>query len=366
MPFFLPIAERRAFQRKGKPLDCKKKQTAPMPKAAKRDRQSRSFVRKTRHKVQGAQSMQSTGTPTPSKRLNPSLKSRPFVRALLALTSATFLVACEDGQGGNIFQKKPSASADGTVQQQTSTKIVERDIEAPDVFQVTSNGLWDGRPSLGGVWVAHSDVTDPERVIIRNSNNGKFVIGALFKRERSSPGPDIQVSSDAAQALGLLAGSPAELNVTALRREEVPVESPPLQVETIAPAEIIEAAPLDPIADAAATLDALAPAVSSTPIAKPVAPPKTTAPKAIAAQPAASTLSKPFIQIGIFSVKDNADRTVKMLGAQGLVATVKNGETSGKAFWRVVVGPASNADERKDLLAKVKSSGFTDAYFVTH
>ena len=43
--------------------------------------------------------------------------------------------------------------------------LVERDVEAPGVFQVTEAGLWDGRPSLGGVWVAHPDVTEPERVI---------------------------------------------------------------------------------------------------------------------------------------------------------------------------------------------------------
>ena len=306
--------------------------------------------------------MQPTGIQTPTYRLNRGPKSRSLLRALLVVTSTTFLVACEDGQGGNLFQKKPSGAAEGAVTPQTSTKIVERDVEAPDVFQVTSNGLWDGRPSLGGVWVAHTEVTDPERVIIRNSKNGKFVIGALFKRERSSPGPDIQVSSDAAEALGLLAGSPAELNVTALRREEVAEPAPmPAQVDTIAPAESIEAAPLDPIADAAATLDAIAPAAATAPKVKPVAPPKTPAPK-----PASASLSKPFIQIGIFSVKGNADRTVKMLGSQGLVATVKKGETSGKAFWRVVVGPAGNSTERKTLLGKVKSAGFTDAYFVTH
>lgn len=308
--------------------------------------------------------MQSTGTQTPNHRLKHSVKthkSRPIVRALLALTSATFLVACEEGQGGSLFQKKPSTAANGPVTPQTSTKIVERDVEAPDVFQVTANGLWDGRPSLGGVWVAHTDVTDPERVIIRNAKNGKFVIGALFKRERSSPGPEIQVSSDAAEALGLLAGSPVELNVTALRREEVAAEPAPAQIDAIEAPEAIEAAPLDPIADAAATLDAIAPAAPSALAAKPVAPPKTTAPK-----PASSSLEKPFIQIGIFSVKDNADRTVKMLGSQGLVATVKKGETSGKAFWRVVVGPAATATERKGLLAKVTAAGFTDAYYVTH
>ena len=88
-------------------------------------------------------------------------------------------------------------------------------------FQSPKHGLWDGRPSLGGVWVAHPDVTDPERVIIRNQANGKFVIGALFRRERDNPGPRLQVSSDAAAALEMLAGAPSTLNVTALRREEV-------------------------------------------------------------------------------------------------------------------------------------------------
>jgi hypothetical protein len=33
--------------------------------------------------------------------------------------------------------------------------LAERDVEAPEVFDVTDAGLWDGRPSLGGVWVAH-------------------------------------------------------------------------------------------------------------------------------------------------------------------------------------------------------------------
>lgn len=114
------------------------------------------------------------------------------------------------------------AAGDATAfsERPASGRLVERDVEAPEVFQTTDQGLWDGRPSLGGVWVAYPDVVDPERVIIRNDSNGKFVIGALFKRERENPGPKLQVSSDAAAALGMLAGSPTGLNVTALRREE--------------------------------------------------------------------------------------------------------------------------------------------------
>ena len=135
--------------------------------------------------------------------------------AILAVSACT--------EGNQIAFLKPAGSA-GEAQlplSQSTTKLVERDVEAPDVFSETEAGLWDGRPSLGGVWVAHPDVTDPERVIIRNEANGKFVIGALFRRERDIPGPRMQASSDAAAALGMLAGAPVRLNVTALRREEV-------------------------------------------------------------------------------------------------------------------------------------------------
>ncbi|EKE72780.1 SPOR domain-containing protein [Celeribacter baekdonensis] len=274
------------------------------------------------------------------------------LRLALLVSSALALAACQDGQS---FFESLKAPANGPAPASTSTKLVERDVEAPDVFQVTDKGLWDGRPSLGGVWVAHAKVTDPERVIIRNTENGKFVIGALFKREVTSPGPGVQVSSDAADALGMLAGSPAELNITALRREEVAPE--PETVATIAEAEAIAAAPLDdPIADVAATLDAI-----DAPVPAPVATAKPPAPKA-----AATTMDKPYLQIGIFSVEANAERTVQMLASQGLVATVKPGDSNGKSFWRVVVGPASSASERDALLEKVKKAGFTDAYSVTH
>lgn len=299
-------------------------------------------------------------------------------RAALLLSAGLALSACQDGQNFLASLKSPAKSS---AQTSTSTKLVERDVEAPDVFQVSDKGLWDGRPSLGGVWVAHAEVTDPERVLIRNEANGKFVIGALFKREVTAPGPGIQVSSDAADALGMLAGAPADLNVTALRREEVPQEAPET-VDTIAGTETIEATTLDdPIADAAATLDALdapdtAPAsamapktagttstASSTPAAMSAPKP---APAPAAAKAPSSGLTKPFLQIGIFSIQDNAKRTVDMLGSQGVVAVIKPGTSNGKDFWRVVVGPAASSSERKSLLEKVKKAGFTDAYPVTH
>ena len=281
------------------------------------------------------------------------------VKLPLILASALALAACDEN-GQFAFPTFDQAAADetGTAPAQ-SVQLVERDVEAPDAFQVTEAGLWDGRPSLGGVWVAHPDVTEPERVIIRNQTNGAFVIGALFRRERDNPGPALQVSSDAAQALEMLAGAPTDLQVTALRREEV-AETPQAQPtpDFEPPADIsatpIASAPLDapdPIAGAAAAIDA---AEAATPAPRP------------ALTPAASSLAKPFIQIGIFSVEANANGTADRMRATGIVPTVLEQTSQGRTFWRVIVGPASSEAERAELLRQVKAQGFEDAYFVTN
>jgi hypothetical protein len=120
-----------------------------------------------------------------------------------------------------------------------------REVEAPEVFQVTDSGLWDGRPSLGGIWVASPDVTDPERVVIVNPANGKSINGALFRRERENPGPPLQVSSDAAEALGMLAGQPTSLRVTALRKPAEAAPPPAAEETAVAAAAPAETAPAE-------------------------------------------------------------------------------------------------------------------------
>lgn len=262
-----------------------------------------------------------------------------------ALILVLALAGCEDGLQMP-FGQNAGGGAD-TPARSSSTRLVERDVEAPEVFQVTDRGLWDGRPSLGGVWVASPDADDPERVIIRNEENGRFVIGALFRRERENPGPALQVSSDAAAALNMVAGSPANLNVTALRREEVADTEAP--ADAPAPdADIATTTLDDPIAAAAAAID-------EADAAAPAAP-----------APQASNLDRPYIQIGIFSVEANADNTANMMRNAGMVPTVHAQSSSGRDFWRVVVGPAATSAERARLLESVRGLGFTDAYFVSN
>jgi cell division septation protein DedD len=279
-------------------------------------------------------------------------------RLAAALLGVAVLAGCEEGEGLAFLQPQEKAET-ATSSAASSTKLVERDVESPEAFHAAEAGLWDGRPSLGGVWVAHPDAKDPERVIIRNSANGKFVIGALFRREREIPGPRIQASSDAAEALGMLAGAPVELDVTALRREEVKEDPPAEEATELAEAisaDDIEETALDPIAGAAAAIDAPAPEADvAAPAPAPQPKPKKT-----------SSLSKPFIQIGIFSVEANANRTADQMRNAGMVPTVLAQSSNGKDFWRVLVGPAQSKSELSSLLKQVKSTGFSDAYAVSN
>jgi cell division septation protein DedD len=277
-------------------------------------------------------------------------------RLVALLGSALALAGCEDGTGPAFLQGGGTGGA--STAEGASSRTVERDVEAPEVFQVSDMGLWDGRPSLGGVWVAHPEVKDPERVIIRNEDNSKFVIGVVYRPERQTPGPKIQVSSDAAEALDMLAGKPARLNVTALRREAVPEEAPDAPdapTGTLAAAPAVAATTLDdPILAATAALDAAE--------GKPAAAPAPARP----ASAAVGSLEKPFVQIGIFSVEGNANNTAEALRRAGMVPTIKPGKMNGKDFWRVIVGPAGSSAERAALLKKIKDLGFNDAYFVTN
>ena len=311
-----------------------------------------------------------------------TLKSQVNLRLCVLAFGAFALTACDEN--GEFQLPSFGSTEDGpTMLDAPAVSLIERDVEAPDVFSLQEAGLWDGRPSLGGVWVAHPEVVDPERVIIRNTANGSSVIGALFRRERENPGPALQISSDAAEELGVLAGSPTQLSVIALRREEAPAEAPTLATAALdAPADV-SATPLDePESVAVATLDDI---IASAPEAAPEAETSTdsltgAAAIAIAAAEAAanaetatvpapastSSLEKPFIQIGIFSVEANANRTNDLLRNDGLLGTVLAQSSNGRPFWGVIVGPAPSEADRAEVLRKVKALGFTDAYFVTN
>lgn len=374
-------------------------------------------IRKT-NQVPDQPDLRATG----ARYMHNTIPSSRWLSSTAALVLLLGLPACEQLEAMDIqnpfegFFDSADNGAEAALPVAASGDVETRDVEAPDVFQKTEAGLWDGRPSLGGVWVAHPDVVDPERVIIRNEDNGRFIVGALFRRERENPGPALQVSSDAAEELGMVAGTPANLDVVALRREEVAATPPPATTDFDAVGDVapstdlsgpadVTATPLDPIAGAAAAVSAAESAAGAAadtavaavaPPAPPVIettdtaadvtstlpplnaltsePPVPAAPIAaaeptvapIAAPLVTSSLEKPFIQIGIFSVESNAENTAGTLRGDGMSARVLKQESQGTTFWRVLVGPAPNAQDRTAVLAKVQALGFNDAYFVTN
>nr|WP_245220484.1 MULTISPECIES: SPOR domain-containing protein [unclassified Ruegeria] len=113
------------------------------------------------------------------------------------------------------------------------------------------------------------------------------------------------------------------------------------------PAEITET-PLDPIEGAASAIDATE-----------------AVPAAAAATGAASSLSKPFVQIGTFSVEANANTAAEKVRRNGMSTVVRELKTENKTVWRVLVGPAATRAERKAIQKDVKDLGFKDAFTVS-
>ena len=155
-----------------------------------------------------------------------------FVTPRVLMFSATLAVALSACEEGQFLAPAPGEGEENIVVPVARVEIQE--VERGDIFGTTELALWDGRPSLGGIWVAHPDVADPERVRIENTTNGQTIEGALFRRERANPGPRIQLSSDAAVALAILAGQPTELTIVVLRQEEVVIEPAPVPVDDAA------------------------------------------------------------------------------------------------------------------------------------
>ena len=68
--------------------------------------------------------------------------ARAAIRHIAVLTAAALLLAaCEPGTGA--LAGKPAGEAATAPKAQKSTRLVDRDVEAPEIFQVTDDALWD-------------------------------------------------------------------------------------------------------------------------------------------------------------------------------------------------------------------------------
>ena len=214
----------------------------------------------------------------------------------------------------------------GTLSKPLGIEFKENDVEAPEIFNAEGLAYWDGQSSLGGVWITHPNVDQATRVLIKDKYGGKSVIGAIFNRSGDDNEKRMLLSSEAAASLGVEANENRIITVTALR--------------------------------ALKTVKAI----------KNKSDVKNTETKVVSEQNSGSeniVLSKPYIQVGIFSIEQNARNTAEVMNQLNIQPTVKEQTSRNKTFWRVIVGPAVDMNERSTLLQKVKAVGFGDAYAVS-
>ena len=191
--------------------------------------------------------------------------------------------------------------------------------EKPEILDISASVIWDGDQTLGGNWISHPDVASPERVLIKNISNGKSIVGAVFQQTKKTKIGYALISSDAAKALDIAQNEKTKVQIVAVR---APESSDPPRV--ISEPNKANSAPLEIIA------------------------------------------SKPFIQVGIFGVQNNAKKAKGQMLNLNLPVNILDFQIKEKPYWRVVVGPASTSDSRKNMLKAIKSAGFTDAYYVSN
>ena len=214
----------------------------------------------------------------------------------------------------------------GTLSKPLGIEFKENDVEAPEIFNAEGLAYWDGQSSLGGVWITHPKVDQATRVLIKDKYGGKSVIGAIFNRSGEDNEKRMLLSSEAAAYLGVDANENRIITVTALRAlktvKSIKNKSDAKNAET----------------------------------------------KVVSVQNSGSeniALTKPYIQVGIFSIEQNARNTAEVMNQLNIQPTVKEQTSRNKTFWRVIVGPAVDMNERSTLLQKVKAVGFGDAYAVS-
>ena len=231
-----------------------------------------------------------------------NLKS--FVKIVFLITLASTIISCSS------FNNKVRSS---------NNKAEINFHEKPEILDIATSVVWDGKQTLGGNWVSHPDINSPEKVLIKNTSNGKSVVGAIFQQTRNLNKGLAAISSDAAKTLSIAKNDETKLQIVAIKVIENFKEN---------------------------TND------TSKSVEK-----KSTS---------SSQLTKPFIQVGIFGVEKNAIKTEEQMSKLDLPVNTFAFKIKGKTYWRVVTGPAITFENRGNMLKTIKSAGFTDAYFVSN
>ena len=181
---------------------------------------------------------------------------KSFVKVIFLITFATTVISCGS------FNNKARTS---------NNKAEINFHEKPKILDISATVIWDGSQTLGGNWVSHPNIKSPERVLIKNTTNGKSVVGAVFQQTKNPNEGLAAISSDAAKALNISKNDDTKLQLVAIKMIE----------------------------NSKDTADGTSRSVEKKPTSN-------------------AKLTKPFIQVGIFGVENNAVKTGNQMSKLGL------------------------------------------------
>ena len=181
---------------------------------------------------------------------------KSFIKVIFLITFATTVISCGS------FNNKARSS---------NNKAEINFHEKPKILDISATVIWDGSQTLGGNWVSHPNIKSPERVLIKNTTNGKSVVGAVFQQTKNLNKGLAAISSDAAKALGVSKHNETKLQIVAIT--------------------VIE--------NSKGTANGTSTSVEKKPTSN-------------------AKLTKPFIQVGIFGVENNAVKTGNQMSKLGL------------------------------------------------
>lgn len=104
-------------------------------------------------------------------------------------------------------------------------RTIDGMVEVPEIFADTAEIEWDGSDTLGGLWIAHSGIDRAQRVRLTNSRTRVTVDAALLPRHGPSAGRSVLVSSDTADALGIVPGIADTIDMVAIEPVDVQLAS---------------------------------------------------------------------------------------------------------------------------------------------
>ena len=181
---------------------------------------------------------------------------KSFGKILFLITLASTVTSC-----GSFSNKVKSAN----------NKAEINFHEKPEILDISASVVWDGKQTLGGNWVSHPDINSPKKVLIKNTSNGKSAVGAIFQQTRNLNKGLAAISSDAAKTLNISKNDETKLQLVAIKMIE----------------------------NSKDTADGTSRSVEKKPTSN-------------------AKLTKPFIQVGIFGVENNAVKTGNQMSKLGL------------------------------------------------